>query len=138
MKWSGPASRSSRLSAEFWPASKTTVRPSSALADRPEALDQFVDHVGELGGVVAVPLIGVADQRDATVDGDHEPQTDQSQVVSLLLGLAPLGDGGTVVGRIDEGGEVRHVEREPRDVDLVGLDHALGDPALDLDQLRRG
>ena len=71
---------------------------------------QGLDHVRELGDVRLAAGVGVAQQRDAAVAGDHQAQADQPQVRALLLGLAPLRDGRPGVAGIDERGEVRHVQ----------------------------
>ena len=99
---------------------------------------QLGNHVGELADIVAVAGIGVADERDAAVGGDHQAQADQAQVDPLLLGVAPLGDRRPVVGRIDEGGEVGHVEHQPREVEIERRDHGRTQSTLDLDELRPG
>ena len=105
------------------------------MVDCPEALHQFIDHVGELGGIVTVARVGMADERDAAVDRYHEPETDQSEVTSLLLGFAPLCDGRSIIGRIDVGGEVGHVEHQARNIHRELFDHAGHDAAFDLDQM---
>jgi hypothetical protein len=52
----------------------------------------------------------------------------------LLLGLAALGQRGAGVGRVDERGEVGHVQREGGDVQIERGDGPQGDPPLDLGQ----
>jgi hypothetical protein len=101
-----------------------------------EAGGELADHRRELGHVGAVAGIGVRHQRDAAVDGDHQAQPDEAEIGPLLLGVAPLGDRGPVVGRVDPGGEVGHVQHQPRQVDPEGFDHGRHDPALDLVELR--
>ena len=87
----------------------------------PEAGDELAHHRPELGDVGAVARVGVADEGDAAVSGDDEAEPADAQVASFLLGMAALGDRGTLVARVDPGGEVRHVEHEPREVDREGL-----------------
>ncbi len=74
-------------------------------------------------------------QRDAPVNGDDQPQANQSQIAAFLLGVAPLGDRGPVVGTVDVGGEVGHVQHQARQVDLEGVHHRGPDPPFDLSQL---
>ena len=71
---------------------------------------QGLDHVRELGDVGPVAGVGVAQQRDAAVAGDHQAQPDQPQVRALLLGLAALRDRCLLIPGVDEGGEVGHVQ----------------------------
>jgi hypothetical protein len=80
-------------------------------ADRGVPGRQLVDHVRELGDVGFVAGVGVPGQRDAAVPGDHQAQADQAKIGALLLRLAPLADRRLVVGGVDEGGEVGHVQR---------------------------
>ena len=55
------------------PASKTTVSlPRTPPASCLVAGDQLVDHGGELGDVGPVARVGVRDQRDPAVAGDHQ------------------------------------------------------------------
>ncbi len=63
-----------------------------------EAGDELVDDEGELADVGAVTGICAGDQRDAAVDRNHQAEADQAQVPALLLGMAALGDGGSLVG----------------------------------------
>jgi len=77
----------------------------------------------------------VRDQRDPTVAGDHQAEPDQAQVGSFLLGLAARGDGRVVVGGVDVGGEVGHVQGQRGDVQPEGSDHGQGDPVLDPGQV---
>ena len=101
----------------------------------PEAGDELAHHRPELGDVGLVARVGVADEGDAAVGGDDEAEPADAQVGPLLLGVAALGDRGTLVARVDPGGEVRHVEHEPREVDREGLDHPRDDATLDLGQV---
>ena len=114
--------------------------PPSRLADLVgaefrEAGGQLVDHLGELGDIGLVAGIGVGDQRDAAVDGNDQAKADQAQIGPFLLGVAPLGDRGAVVGGVDVGGEVRHVEHQARYLDLELVDDMGHDAPLDLSQL---
>ncbi|HWG63796.1 MAG TPA: hypothetical protein VG253_19070 [Streptosporangiaceae bacterium] len=99
---------------------------------RREAGDKLVDHRLELGDIGLVARVGVADQGDAAVGGHHQTEPADAQVVSLLLGVSALRDRGTLVGRVDPGGEVRHIEHEAREVDRERLDHGRDDATLDL------
>ena len=63
-----------------------------------ETAGQLADHVPELGDVGPVARVGVADQGDAAVDRDDQAEADYAQVGPFLLGVAPLGDRGAVVG----------------------------------------
>src|SRR5665647_3502511 len=81
-----------------------------------------------LGGAAAG--VGVAGGRDPTVAGHDQGEPDQAQVIALLLGVAPLGDRGPVVARVDERGEVRHVQREAGQVQAELGDHRLADRPL--------
>ena len=103
---------------------------------QPVAGDQLVQHGAELGDVGAVAGVGVRDDRDPTVAGHDQRQTDQAQVHPLLLGLAALGDRGPVVGGVDVGGEVRHVQGHAGQVQAVPVDHATVDLRLDRGQVR--
>ena len=77
----------------------------------------------------------MGDKRDAAVGGHDQAEADDAQVGPFLLGVASLGYRGLVVGRGDLGGEIGHVEHEPGQVDVEGLDHTGDDAALDLFQL---
>ena len=136
-KCSPSPARWSWLAAELWPASKTTVSSLHAAGELLVAGDQLVDDGGELGDVGPVARVGVGDQRDPAVAGDHQRQADQAQVVAFLLGLAALGDRRLVVGRVDEGGEVGHVQHQPGQVQAEPVRPSPAEPALDLGQLRR-
>lgn len=71
------------LASEFCPASKTTVISVPGGEGR--------DHLRELGDVGLVPRVGVRQQRDAAVAGDHQPQADQPQVgVARGMGRSAL------------------------------------------------
>ncbi len=48
------------------------------------------DHLRELGDAGLVPGVGVRQQQDAAVAGDHQAEADQPQVRAFLLGLSPL------------------------------------------------
>ena len=74
---------------------------------------QLFHHGRELAHIGAVARVGVADQGDAPVNGDHQAQPNQAQVAAFLFGVAPLGDGGPNVGRVDPGSEVGHVQHQP-------------------------
>jgi hypothetical protein len=76
-------------------------------------------------------------QWDATIAGDHQPQPDQPQVGTLLLGLAPLRDGRLGVGRVDERGEVGHVQRQRGHVHTELVNDPYRQPLLDDIQLLR-
>jgi len=80
----------------------------------------------------------VADQRDTAVDGDDQPETHDAQVGALLLGMATLRDRCPVVGGVDVGGEVGHVQHQTRHLDGELGDHAGDDAPLDLGQLLFG
>jgi hypothetical protein len=60
----------------------------------PKPGGQLVDQLGELGDVGPVTRVGVRQQGDAAVAGDHQRQPDQPQVHPLLFGLAALRDRG--------------------------------------------
>ena len=85
-----------------------------AAAEAPVAGDQLVDDRGELGDVGLVARVGAGDHRDPAIAGDHQRQADQPQVMAFLLGLAALGDRRLLIGRVDEGGEVGHVQHQAR------------------------
>ena len=99
---------------------------------------QQVDHVRELGDVGPVARVGMGDQRHPAVAGDDQTEPDDPQVGSLLFGLAPRGDGRLVVGGVDVGGEVGHVQRQGGDVEPEPFDHGQSDPLLDLGELSQG
>jgi hypothetical protein len=84
-----------------------------------------------------VPSIGVAEEGDAAVGGHHQRETDQPQVISLLLRMSSLGDRYTGVGRIDVGGEVGHVQHQPGEVEVEHIDHDRGNATFDLNELSR-
>ena len=69
------------------------------------------EHLRELGDVRLAAGVGMRKQRDAAVPGDHQAQADQPQVRAFLLGLAALRDRHPGVAGVDEGGEIRHVQR---------------------------
>jgi hypothetical protein len=104
-------------------------------AEGPETARELVHHERELGDVGTVTGIGMAHEGDPAVDRDHEPEADEAKVAALLFGMAPLGDRRLVVGRVDIGGEVGHVEHEARTVEVEGLDHVGNDTSLDLGEL---
>ena len=79
--------------------------------DRLVLAAELADHRGELGDVGPVAGVGVPGQRDPPVAGDHQAQAHQPQVRALLPGLAPLRDRRLLVRRVDERGEVGHVQR---------------------------
>jgi hypothetical protein len=74
----------------------------------------------------------MADEGDAAISGDDEAEPDDAQVGPLLLGVPAPRDRGSVVRRIDPGGEVRHVQHQPGHVDRERPDHGRDDAALDL------
>ena len=96
---------------------------------------QRLDHGGELGDVRPVAGVGVPGQRDPAVPGDDQAQPHQPQVGALLLGLAALRDRGFAVRGVDEGGEVRHVQRHRRAVQPGLVHDRQRDPAADLGQV---
>jgi hypothetical protein len=98
---------------------------------QPVAADKFVQHGGELGDIRAVAGVGVRDDRDAAVAGDHQCQADQPQIGAFLLGLAALGDRRPLVGRVDVGGEVGHVQGHTGQVQAIPVDHAAVHRRLD-------
>jgi hypothetical protein len=69
---------------------------------------------------------------DAAAGGHDQAEPTDTYVGPFLLGMAPLGYRGLVVGRGDPGGEIGHVEHEPAHVDAEGLDHAGDGAALHL------
>jgi hypothetical protein len=97
----------------------------------PEAGDQLVDHRRELGHIGPVALVGVVQDGHAAVGGDHQPHPDQAQIQPLLFGMAPLGDGVALVGRVHEGGEVGHVQHQPGQVQVEALHHLCRHRPLD-------
>src|SRR5262249_22798797 len=101
------------------------------LDQQPVAGDQFVRDGGELGDVGAAARVGVRDDRDPAVTGDDQRQGDQAQVHAFLLGLAALGDRRPLVGRVDIGGEISHVQGDAGQVQAVPVDHAAEDLGLD-------
>jgi hypothetical protein len=52
----------------------------NAVDQQSVAGDQFVQHGGELGDVGAVAGVGMRDDRDTTVTGHDQRQTDQPQI----------------------------------------------------------
>jgi hypothetical protein len=96
---------------------------------------QLVDHGAELGDVGLVARIGVGHQGNAAVAGHDQPQPDQAQVATFLLGLTPRRDRRFRVGGVDEGGEVGHVQRQRPDIDAELADDAHRQSLLDLGQL---
>ncbi len=103
-----------------------------------EAGDQLLHELGELGDVGLVPRVGRGDEGYGAVGGDHEPQADQAQVCPLLLGMATLRDRGPVIGAVYVGGEIGHVEHQPRQRDAELCHHVGDDAPLDLFQLLFG
>ena len=71
------------------------------------------------------------DDRDPTVAGDDQRQGDQTQVHPFLLRLAALGDRGPLVGRVNIGGKIGHIQRDAGQVQAVPFDHAAVDLGLD-------
>ncbi|MCJ7754656.1 MAG: hypothetical protein MUP13_08830 [Thermoanaerobaculales bacterium] len=92
-------------------------------AEVPVAGDEFVDDSGELGDVGTVAGIGVRQYRHSAVAGHDQRQADQPQVHTLLFRFTALGDRGAVVGGVDVGGEVGHVQHQPRQVQPELGDH---------------
>lgn len=105
-----------------------------AAGQRAVSAQEVVDDAGELGDVGLVAGVGTGQDRDAAVAGGHHRQADQAQVDAFLLGLAALGQVRLVVAGVDEGGEVGHVEDQPRKVQAERGDHAAAQLRLDLCQ----
>src|SRR3990170_3723283 len=63
--------------------------------------DQGFRDGRKLGGVVPVSRIDMMKQRNVKVPGDQQGQADNPQVRSLLLALAPLGEGRSRVEGVD-------------------------------------
>jgi hypothetical protein len=99
---------------------------------------QLFEHQRELGDVGPVTGVGVRQQRDAAIAGDDQAQTDQPQVRAFLLGFPALGDGCLVVAGVDVGGEVRHVQDQPGQVQAVVRDDPGTQLGLDRGQVRLG
>ena len=78
----------------------------------------------------------MGDQRDPAVAGHHQGQADQPQVGSFLLGLTPLRDQGTIVGRVDVGREVGHVQHQPGQVKTEFADYPSTQLSFDHAQVR--
>ena len=97
----------------------------------PVAAGQFVQQPGELGDVGTVAGVGVRQQRDRAVAGDDQTQPDQPQVHPFLFRFAALGDRGLVVAGVDVGGEVRHVQDQPGQVQGVLGDEPPAELGLD-------
>jgi hypothetical protein len=97
-------------------------------------LHHFGDDVGELGDVVLVARVGMRADRDPAVGGHDQAEPDESQVGPFLFGVAPLGDVGPVVDRIDVGGEVGHVQHQPGQVQPELGDHLVHQPTFDLNE----
>lgn len=91
-------------------------QPCGGAGQGAEPTEQLVDHAGELGYVGPVALVGVMQDRHAAIAGHHQAHPDQAQVEPLLLGVASLGELGAGVGGVDEGGEVGHVQHQPRQI----------------------
>src|SRR5665647_3969474 len=130
--WSPPATARSRSPATPTPATAPTS-PSSPTSwtSSPPAMPRCSTAgtiLTVLGGAVAG--VGVAGDGDRAVAGHGQGEPDQAQVIALLLGVAPLGDRGPVVARVDERGEVRHVQREAGQVQAELGDHRLADRPL--------
>ncbi|WP_411733773.1 hypothetical protein [Paeniglutamicibacter sp.] len=92
---------------------------------------QGIDHQRELGDVRLVSRIGVGQQRNVAIAGDHPSEADQAQVGAFLLGLASLGDRRFVVGGIDVGGEVGHDQRQGGNIQVEFGDRRQRDAFLD-------
>ena len=84
---------------------------------------QFLDDHGELGDVGAIPGVGVRHHGYPAVAGHHQRQPDQPQIHAFLFRFAALSDRGAVVGRVDVGGEVGHVQHQPGQVQPELGDH---------------
>jgi hypothetical protein len=109
------------------------LHPASQLA---VAVHQLADDGAELGDVRAVPGVGVGQQRDTALTGHHQRQPDQAQVGAFLLGLAPLRDRRLLIGRVDVGGEVGHVQHQPGQIQPELADHPGAQRGLDAAQVR--
>jgi hypothetical protein len=104
-------------------------------SDRLVLAAELADHRGELGGIRPVAGVSVPGQRDPAVAGDYQAQADDPQVGPLLLGLAALGNRRLAVRRVDEGGEVGHVQGHRRAVQPGQVRDPHGDRLADLLQL---
>ncbi len=98
------------------------------------AVGERVDDGGELGHVGPVARIRVGDDRDAAVAGDDQTQPDQAQIGALLLRVPALRDRRRVVAGVDEGREVRHVQRQAGQIQAELGHHPLPQPHLNLRQ----
>jgi hypothetical protein len=76
----------------------------------PTAGHQLVGEAGEGRGVMLVARVGGMEERHVEVRGDQQGHPDDAQRGSPFFALAPLGQHGPLVERVDEGKEVRRVE----------------------------
>jgi hypothetical protein len=124
------------LALEFSPGVIDQGECFDAVGRFPVAGEEFVDERGELGDVGPVAGVGVGDQRDPAVAGDDQAQADQARIDPFLFGLAARRDRRRFVGRVDERGEVRHVQDQSGQVQGESGDDTPADLSLDRVQIR--
>src|SRR5438093_12241208 len=102
----------------------------AAMAELMVAFGEVGQHAGESNRVGPVPFVDTREQRDVEIPGDHERQSDNTQIGPFGLCMAPLGKPARVV-RSQEGVEVGRIVEEGAQVDVKLLDKATGQILLD-------
>lgn len=93
--------------------------------------DESVDEACECRRVVLVSRKGVMEERQVAVARDQEREADDAQGLSALLAVSALREFRRLVVGVDEGEEVRCVEEDATEIDIVVLDHPGDDVAFD-------
>jgi len=96
-------------------------------------LGQFFGHAAEGDRIMLVAGIGVMEQRNITVAGDQQSQTDNTQVVPSFLAVASLRELWSVVETVDKGEKVCGVKKQAPQVETKARDRSGRDFPLDMD-----
>jgi len=72
------------------------------------------------------------------VGGHDQAESDKAEIGAFLFRVPTLGDRGAIIGGVDVGGEVRHVQHQPGQIHIEHLHHPRGDACFDLDEMGGG
>jgi hypothetical protein len=94
------------------------------------ALGEFLQDLDKGDAVMLIAGVNLPQQGDMKVDAHQQGQADDAEVASFAFGVtAPRQLAG--IFRVDEGIEVRAIEDQAVDIQLAGLEQALGEGLAD-------